>query len=196
MFTGVVQTVGRIRRIAAGAIEIVYSVPLRSPLSVGASIAANGVCLTATSVLPAGFTADLSEETQHRTAFGAAHAGELVNLELPLRAGETLDGHWVLGHVDAVGRIRALYREREGWMLVIGYPPSYRRYVAEKGSIAVDGVSLTPFDVTEDQFRCAIIPQTYQGTALCERRPGGAVNLEFDILGKYVERMMADVHSD
>jgi riboflavin synthase len=110
--------------------------------------------------------------------------------------GRGLDGHWVLGHVDAVGRVRGLARERGAWSLTVSFPPSGHRYIVDKGSIAVDGISLTPFDVGEDSFRCAVIPETLERTNLRERRAGDPVNLEYDVLAKYVERMMRHVRDD
>jgi riboflavin synthase len=196
MFTGIVRATSRIVRIAAGAIELRLPNAVAESLAVGGSLAVNGVCLTARSLDGETFRADLSPETISRTSLGALRPGATVNVELPVAPNQGLDGHWVLGHVDAVGRIRALYRERDGWTLMVSFPPQYRKYLVDKGSIAVDGVSLTPFAVTEDEFRCSIIPETYEATTLRDRRPGDPVNLEFDILAKYVERMMRNVHHD
>jgi riboflavin synthase len=196
MFTGIVESTSRVVRVSTEAIEIELPAQVADELTVGGSLAVNGVCLTARSIDGRTFRADISAETASHTAFGAVRAGSSVNVELPVSPTQRLDGHWVLGHVDAVGRIRSLYREREGWTMIVSYPPKYGRYVVDKGSIAVDGISLTPYAVTEDEFRCAIIPETYEATTLHERRPGDPVNLEFDILAKYVERMMRDVHRD
>jgi riboflavin synthase len=174
-------------------VEVELPPAWRSLLAVGGSVAVDGVCLTARTIRERSFSADLSPETWSRTTFGVLPAGRIANLELPLTADRGFDGHWVLGHVDAVGRIRSLQREREAWSLVVSFPPAGHRYIVDKGSIAVDGISLTPFDVREDDFRCALIPETVEKTSLRGRRPGDPVNLEYDVLAKYVERMMRHV---
>lgn len=194
MFTGIVQDLGTLRRIGAGELEVEASGSIVDRLEVGASVAVSGACLTVRTLTAAGFTADLSPETLRRTTFGSLRPSMHVNLELALRADQGLDGHLVLGHVDAVGRIQALYEEGAGWVLIVSYPSEYCRYVADKGSVAVDGISLTPHTVEGNSFRCSIIPETYEKTALRERKSGDPVNLEFDVLAKYVERMMHFVH--
>jgi len=196
MFTGIVQDLGTLRRIGAGEVEIATSGSIVERLEIGASVAVNGACLTVRTLTADGFTADLSPETLHRTTFGSLRPSMHVNLELALRVDQGLDGHLVLGHIDAVGRIQALYEERSGWLLIVSYPSEYCRFVADKGSIAVDGISLTPHTVEGSTFRCSIIPETYEKTSLRERKPGDPVNLEFDVLAKYVERMMHFVHHD
>ena len=138
-------------------------------------------------------SADLSAETLSRTALGALRPRTRVNLELPMAAEGAFDGHWVLGHVDATGRIKAIERTREGWEFMFSYPRTYRHYIVEKGSIAVDGISLTPHGVTAETFRCAVIPETFQKTNFQDRVAGDVVNLEFDILAKYIERLMSHV---
>ncbi len=193
MFTGLVQATGSVMRISSASVEVEVPSDLRRSLAVGGSIAVNGVCLTARDIGERSFVADVSRETMARTTFGTLRAGMAANLELPLGANAAVGGHWVLGHVDAIGRIRSVARDREGWALVVSFPPAGHRYVVDKGSIAVDGISLAPFDVREDSFRCAVIPETLEKTSLRERRPDDAVNLEYDILAKYVERMMRDV---
>ena len=169
---------------------------LHGRLVLGASVAVNGTCLTVRRLLEDGFVASVSEETASRTSFEFLRTGTRVNLEWPLTPQSGLDGHLVLGHVDTVGRIRALVRERSGFTLHVSYPGEYSRYVVEKGSVAVDGISLTTFAIDPGAFRCAIVPETYEQTTLQDRRGGDPVNLEFDILGKYVERMMSHVHHD
>jgi riboflavin synthase len=196
MFTGIVQATAAILRLSPDAVEVTLPPGWRSLLCVGGSVAVNGVCLTARAVGERSFSADLSSETWSRTTFAALPAGRMANLELPLTADRGFDGHWVLGHVDAVGRIRSFQRDREAWRLVVSFPPAGHRYIVDKGSIAVDGISLTPFDVREDDFHCALIPETVEKTSLCERRPGDPVNLEYDVLAKYVERMMRHVRVD
>jgi len=196
MFTGIVQGLGTVRSARPGAVAIGLPVSMQRTLSVGGSVAVNGVCLTVRTLEDTAFEADLSSETAQRTTLGGLRAGAHVNLETPLSPSAGLDGHWVLGHVDAVGRIAALFRDGSGWTLIVEYPTQHRRYMVEKGSVAVEGISLTPYDLDGRSFRCAIVPETHETTVLKERRPGGRVNLEFDILAKYVERMMRFVHSD
>jgi riboflavin synthase len=195
MFTGIVQAIGEVLRASPGSLEVSLPAALEGSLAVGRSVALNGVCLTARSVGAGSFAADVSSETAARTTLGALRSGSAVNLEFAVAPGRALDGHWVLGHVDAVGKIGGLFREKEGWSLLVSFPPKFAKYVAEKGSIAVDGVSLTPFAVTGDSFRCALIPETYEATVFHERRAGDPVNLEFDVLAKYVERMVGHVPS-
>lgn len=196
MFTGIVQGLGvlRERRGSVLAVEVLFA--FREQLTIGASVAANGACLTVSGLSDGAFLADLSQETAVRTTLGTLRVQSRVNLELPVTPEGGLDGHIILGHVDAVGRIKALAREREGWRLVISYPPEYRRYMVEKGSVAVDGISLTPFDITGTTFRCAVIPRTFAATNLQDRVVGDPVNIEFDILAKYVEGMMRRVYPD
>ncbi len=195
MFTGIVQAIGEVLRASPGSLEVSLPAALEGSLAVGGSVAVSGVCLTARSVGAGSFAADVSSETAARTTLGALRSGSAVNLELAVAPGRALDGHWVLGHVDAVGKIGGLFREKEGWSLVVSFPPKFAKYVAEKGSIAVDGVSLTPFAVTDDSFRCALVPETYEATVFHARRAGDPVNLEFDVLAKYVERMVGHVPS-
>jgi len=196
MFTGIVQGLGTVRSARPGAVVIGLPASMQRTLSVGGSVAVNGVCLTARTLEDTAFEADLSKETAQRTTLGGLRPGSHVNLETPLSPNVGLDGHWVLGHIDAVGQVAALFRDGPGWTLIVEYPTQYRRYIVEKGSVAVEGISLTPYDLDGRSFRCAIVPETYETTVLKERRPGDRVNLEFDILAKYVERMMRFVHSD
>jgi len=176
--------------------EIEFPDRMCDRLEIGASVAVNGVCLTVRELADVAFRADLSRETAARTTLGGLRAGARVNLELPVRPGDGLDGHWVLGHVDAVGRIGALYRGERDWILIVSYPGAYLRYVVEKGSIAVDGISLTSYGIDGNSFRCSIVPETYEKTTMQDRKSRDPVNLEFDVLAKYVERMMPFVHHD
>ena len=196
MFTGIVQELGLVRSVRSSALTIELSGAFRDCIDLGGSVAVNGVCLSASDLPPGAFVADLSKETASRTTLGRLRPGQHVNLELPLSPNSGLDGHWVLGHVDAQGRVQALYQEGAGWTLIVEFPLQYRRFIAEKGSIAVEGISLTPYDLDGGCFHCAIIPETYENTVLKDRRRGHSVNLEFDILAKYVERMIRFVHSD
>jgi len=196
MFTGIVQDLGHLRRARPGEVEIDAPSLLANRLEPGASVAVNGVCLTVRSRNGDTFRAELSSETLRRTTFASLLPPSRVNLELPVGVEGVFDGHLVLGHVDAIGRIQALYREEKGWVLIAKVPSSFCRYVVEKGSIAVDGISLTPYDVRENVFRCSIVPETYERTALQDRKSGDPVNLEFDVLAKYVERMIRFVYPD
>jgi len=196
MFTGIVHATERIVRVSPTEVEVALPTVWGDTLSIGGSVAVNGVCLTAREIGERTIRADLSPETWSRTTFSSMHAGRVVNLELPLSASRGFDGHWVLGHVDAVGRIRMLRRDGASWSLVVSFPPSGQRYIVDKGAIAVDGISLTPYDVGEDTFRCALIPETIEKTNLRDLRAGEPVNLEYDVLAKYVERMMRHVRAD
>ena len=196
MFTGIIQQLGRVRSVRPSTLTIELPATYCDRIAVGGSIAVNGVCLSAREVSADAIVADLSKETSARTTLGTLRPGHQVNLELPMTLASGLDGHWVLGHVDALGRVQALYQEPPGWILIIEFPTQFRRFVAEKGSITVEGISLTPYDLDGGCFRCAIIPETYETTVLKNRKRGDAVNLEFDILAKYVERMIRFVHSN
>lgn len=196
MFTGTVGGLGLLRERRGSVLVIEVPPAFYGRLAVGASIAVNGVCLTVRELSDGALLADLSWETASCTTLGAMRLRSRVNLELPVSPQEGLDGHIVLGHIDTVGRTTALRREREGWRLIISYPPEFRRYLVEKGSVAVDGISLTPFDTTGATFCCAVIPETFTATNLQDRAVGDPVNIEFDILAKYVERMMGHVHTD
>jgi len=192
MFTGIVQDLGLLEELRRDRLEI--STSLRDSLTLGASIAVNGVCLTVTELTRNGFRAHISSETFTRTSLGRQRLHARVNLELPLTLESGLDGHIVLGHVDTVGKVQVVSREREGWKFVFSYPTEFRRYMADKGSVAVDGISLTPFAATGRTFQVAVISRTYETTALRDRRVGDPVNIEFDILAKYVEGMVRRVH--
>ena len=192
MFTGIVRDLGLLEDLRRDRLEI--STSLRDRLALGASIAVNGVCLTVSELTRNGFHTDISSETFDRTSLGKQRTHARVNLELPLTLEGGLDGHIVLGHVDAVGKVQAVRRAREGWKFVFSYPSEYRAYVTDKGSVAVDGISLTPFAVTDRTFQVAVIPSTYETTTLRDRRVGDPVNIEFDILAKYVEGMVSHVH--
>lgn len=159
------------------------------PDRVGASVAVDGVCLTATVVHPDGFEADVVAETLARTTLGDLRPGDVVNLERALPASGRFDGHFVQGHVDATGEVVAIQPEGDGSRMVLRVPPGVLRYVVEKGSLAVSGVSLTVAAVRDDLVEVALVPHTLANTNLGRRRPGDRVNLEADILAKYVERL-------
>ena len=193
MFTGIVRERGRIAAREGGAdgTRLVVEAPeTAAGAGVGDSVAVNGCCLTVTSVADGRMSFDAVPETLRRTALGALDAGRDVNLEPALRAGEPLGGHYVQGHVDAVGTVRAVDSEGEGIRMWIDAPPDVLRYCVEKGSVAVDGVSLTIAELDGDGFAVALVPHTLAVTTLGERGPGDRVNLEADVLAKYVERLV------
>ena len=192
MFTGIVEYVGSIASIErhkTGARLRVDAGPLAPLLAVAASIAVNGCCLTVVELTGSTFLADLSTETLACTSLGEIAAGTRVNLERPLAAGAPLGGHFMQGHVDAVGRVTRLEAEGPNWWLAVRLPAAVERYVAPKGSIAIDGISLTVAHLRDRVAEAAIIPFTYANTNLQSLRAGSAVNLEADILAKYVERL-------
>jgi riboflavin synthase len=192
MFTGLVEEAGRVAEIvpgAAGARLSVAAEAVLAGLAVGDSVAVNGACLTAVEVTGDGFAVDCVAETLRRTALGALAPGDRVNLERPVRLGDRLDGHLVQGHVDGVGTVRAARAEGEGAVLEIAPPAGLLRYVVEKGSIAVDGVSLTVAARLPDAFTVALIPHTIALTTLGPGAVGRAVNLEVDVVAKYVESL-------
>jgi riboflavin synthase len=192
MFTGLVQGMGRvgaIDRTADGA-RVTIETPLAAELSHGDSIAVNGVCLSATALQDGSFAADAMNETLGRTSLGGLAPGTQVNLELPLRASDRLGGHVVQGHVDGVGSIAEVSEDGFARRIRIKAPADVLRYVIEKGSIAVDGVSLTVAGMDERSFTVSLIPDTLQRTNLGAAGPGDRVNLEVDVLAKYVEKLM------
>ena len=197
MFTGIIEETGRVEKIARGAKAIALTIRAGSTargLKTGGSLAVNGCCLTATGTVAHGKSKlirfDLLEETWRRTNFQFLKAGSLVNLERPLRAGGELGGHFVTGHIDGTGKILRWERTGADYVLDIAAPENVMRYVIEKGSIAIDGMSLTVAGVSKKSFRVWIIPHTFEVTNLRERKTGEAVNLEADMLGKYAEKFM------
>jgi riboflavin synthase len=197
MFTGLVQELGTVRAIErepAGA-RLEVETALASELSEGDSIAVNGVCLTAVSVADGAFRADVMAETLRRSSLGPLESGERVNLELPLRAADRLGGHFVQGHVDGTGTVESATVEGFASVVRILCEPDLLRYVVEKGSIAVDGVSLTVADIDDEGFSVSLIPETLERTTLGSATPGRVVNLEVDVLAKYVEKLTQGVRS-
>ena len=196
MFTGIIERVGKIEALElqddGGRLRVNFGGGWGSgaPLKVSDSIAVNGCCLTVVELRADSFAADLSVETLRRTALGEKKPGAAVNLERPLAAGERLGGHFVQGHVDAVGSVTRLAPAGESWWLCVRVPEEFRRYVAEKGSIAIDGISLTVAGWNEGVADFAIIPFTYEQTNVKGLVPGDAVNIECDILAKYVEVLL------
>ena len=191
MFTGLVREVGKVVSFEDGRLRVESTIAA----SVGDSVAIDGVCLTVVDGDRSTLGFDAVPETLARTTLGALGPGEPVNLEPALRAGEALGGHYVQGHVDGVGRIRSVDDEGEGRRVWFDAPPGLLRYCVEKGSIAVDGVSLTVAGLDDDGFAVALVPHTLEATTLGKAASGDAVNLEADVLAKYVERL-AGLRSD
>jgi riboflavin synthase len=213
MFTGIVEHVGRVEAldksavgkdaleksaVEKGALETgtaggrlrVHAGPLAASLAVSGSIAVNGCCLTIVEISGEVFAADLSSETLRRTSFAEIKAGTRVNLERPLTAGKEFGGHFVQGHVDGIGRVVRWEADGANWWLGVRLPRELQRYAAMKGSISIDGISLTVANIAGDTVEAAIIPFTYANTNLQALRVGDAVNLEADILAKYLERLL------
>jgi riboflavin synthase len=189
MFTGIIEELGAVRH--AGARMRIQCRTVLEDITEGASIAVNGVCLTAVDLGPDGFWCDLSPETLSRSNLGALHEGSPVNLERAAAIGDRLNGHIVQGHVDGAAEFLALDALPDGnWWLRVRIPADLERYVIHKGSIALDGVSLTVASLDGDVIGVAIIPHTYANTAMRGYAPGMRVNVEVDLIGKYVEKVM------
>ena len=192
MFTGLVQDLGTITAVdaAADGVRLVVRTRLAGELSEGDSVAVNGVCLTATAIADGSFAADVMNETLRRSSLAEVQAGARVNLELPLRAADRLGGHFVQGHVDGVGNVWDVRDDGFARVVTVGVPADLMRYVVEKGSIAVDGVSLTVSGLGDDWLQVSLIPETLERTTLGEADTGRPVNLEVDVLAKYIERLV------
>jgi riboflavin synthase len=197
MFTGIIEHIGTVESLSLqseGGRVTIHAPALGNKLAVSNSIAVNGCCLTIVAVESDRFSADLSGETIRKTSFGANHGalkkGARVNLEQPLTAGKEFGGHFVLGHVDGTGRVAHLRPEGENWWYAVEVPEEFARYIVPKGSITIDGISLTVARWHDGVAEIAVIPYTYEHTNIRERKLGDAVNLEGDILGKYVERYL------
>jgi len=193
MFTGIVEETGRVLSLKKGPESCVVTIECEKVLEgtkIGDSIAVNGICLTVTGLGPGHFTADVMNETLSRSSLGEA-SGRKVNLERAMAAGGRFGGHLVTGHIDGTGNIRSLRKDGNAVWFTVSAPAKILRYIVEKGSVAVDGISLTVADTGEDFFRVSVIPHTLEITALGDRREGSTVNLENDIIGKYVEKLCA-----
>jgi riboflavin synthase len=200
MFTGIIEHMGVVESLTvtgAGGRVTIYAPSLAGSLAVSKSIAVNGCCLTIAALEGERFSADLSAETVSKTTFGSNHGelkkGARVNLEQPLTAGKEFGGHFVLGHLDGLGRVTQLVSESIGsdsWRLGVAVPPEFARYIVPKGSVTVDGISLTVASWDGRAVEIAVIPFTYEHTNLRDRKVGDAVNLEADVLGKYIERYL------
>jgi riboflavin synthase len=200
MFTGIVEGTGTVAALAVadggGGARLEVEAPfLAGELRLGESVAVNGCCLTVAEATPGGFAADLVAETLRRTALGGLAAGDTVNLERPMALGDRLGGHLVQGHVDGVAKMLERTAVGDGEEVRIELPPQLRRYVVEKGSIAVDGVSLTVAGVGPGWFAVALVPHTLEVTTLGRRRPGDPVQLEVDVVAKYVERLVVPMRA-
>jgi riboflavin synthase len=191
VFTGLVAGTGAVESLERGddGVRLRVRTILAGELAPGDSIAVNGVCLTAVHSDDRSFSADVVEETLRRSSLGPLAEGDEVNLELPLRAGDRLGGHMVQGHVDGTGSVEAVSEDGFARVVRIGAPAELLRYVVEKGSIAVDGVSLTVAAVDGDGFEVSLIPETLERTTLGAATPGRVMNLEVDVLAKYVEKL-------
>ena len=193
MFTGIVEEMGQVEGIQRGKQSAVLTIRAKTVLEgtkIGDSIAVNGVCLTVTSLLSDRFSADVMHETLDRTALAGLRRGSLVNLERAMAADGRFGGHIVAGHIDGTGRITRIKRDDNAVWYTVQAAPQLLRYIVEKGSIAMDGISLTVARVEETAFSISAIPHTVAQTALQNRREGDLVNLETDIIGKYVEKLL------
>jgi riboflavin synthase len=195
VFTGIVEELGRVATIEERSTTARLRIACRTVLSdatEGSSIAVNGVCLTALDIQDDSFAADIAPETLHRTNLGELRPGAIVNLERPLLATGRLNGHVVQGHVDGTGEFLSLEQlEDDNWWLRIRIPRELDRYVVYKGSIAIDGISLTVASIENRMCSVTIIPHTYHSTSLSQHQPGDKVNLECDVFAKYLEKMLA-----
>lgn len=194
MFTGIIEELGRVRSVESlgeNARIVIEARTVTEDTKQGDSIAVNGVCLTALDIEPDSFAADVSRETLDRSTLGLLGPGAPVNLERSVTPATRLGGHLVQGHVDARGKFVSAVDLGGSWTVRIAYPAEIARYLVFKGSVAVEGISLTIAELTDDYFEIAIIPKTWEVTNFSHLRPGDAVNLEADIIAKYVERILS-----
>ena len=199
MFTGIIEELGTVERVTRGRVSAILAIraeAILSDLKIGDSVAVNGVCLTATSLTGHGFTADVMHETLNRSALALLRPGSRVNLERALAAGGRFGGHILAGHVDGVGTVQRITRDDNAVWYTIAAGPEILRYVVEKGSIAIDGISLTVARVDGQSFAISAIPHTVSVTTLAHRRVGDPVNLETDVLGKYVEKLLQPLQAE
>jgi riboflavin synthase len=193
MFTGIIEELGRIRAVekrGEDARIVIEARIVASDAHNGDSISVNGVCLTALDVTPGSFAADVSKETLFRSTLGSLKPGSPVNLERAVTPATRLGGHIVQGHVDARGKFLGSENHGDSWTFRFAYPPEIARYLVFKGSVAVEGISLTIANLTDDYFEIAIIPKTFDVTNFSQLQPGDEVNLEADVIAKYVERIL------
>ncbi len=193
MFTGIIEETGTVERLDSSPIGCRLHIKAHTVLEntkIGDSIAVNGVCLTVTSMTSKGFTADVMPETLRRSSLGTLHSGSSVNLERAMAANGRFGGHIVAGHIDGTGKIKSHKPESNAVVVTVSTDSTILRYIVEKGSIAIDGISLTVTAVTKTDFSVSLIPHTAKETTLLSKKAGDIVNLETDIIGKYVERLM------
>lgn len=194
MFTGIIEELGRVRQIekrGEDALIVIEARKVTEGSINGDSISVNGVCLTALEVMPDSFAADVSRETLLRSTLGSLSKGSPVNLERAVTPVTRLGGHIVQGHVDARGKFLGSESHGESWTFRIAYPKEIARYLVFKGSVAVEGISLTISNLTDDYFEIAVIPKTWEVTNFSQLKPGAEVNLEVDVIAKYVERILS-----
>lgn len=194
MFTGIVEEIGTVEQIRRGRHSAVLTIRAKKVLEdtrVGDSIAVNGICLTVTALFPSGFSADVMHETLNRSALAKLTSGARVNLERAMQANGRFGGHIVAGHADGVGKIVRIQRDDTAVWYTVQAKPEILRYIVEKGSVAVDGISLTVAEVTRTDFSVSVIPHTDRQTVLRERTEGSLVNLETDVIGKYIEKLLS-----
>lgn len=194
MFTGIIEEIGTIKTVRNGSVSARIGISgskIFSDLQLGDSVAVNGVCLTAAAIQGNVFEADVMAETLRRSNLGELRSGSRVNLERAMAAGGRFGGHIVSGHIDGTGTITDMRREENAVWVTVRAPASIIRLIVEKGSIAIDGISLTVADLGTDYFKVSIIPHTGEETILLSKKPGDVVNLENDVIGKYVERLMS-----
>lgn len=192
MFTGIIEEKGRIEAVKHGAKScelVIYANKIFNDLKIGDSVAVNGICLTATKINPPLFTADVMAETMRRTNIGSLSKGGYVNLERAMQLNGRFGGHIVSGHIDGTGTIVLMKREDNAVWVTITADNKILRYIIEKGSVTLDGISLTVADVKNDRFSVSIIPHTAQETTLLDKKTGDKINIECDIIGKYVEKL-------
>jgi riboflavin synthase len=196
MFTGIIEELGRVRSVeprGEDARIVIEARTVTEGATEGDSISVNGVCLTALDLKPDSFAADCSKETLERSTLGRLKPGAPVNLERAVTPSTRLGGHIVQGHVDARGKFLGVTEHGGSWTVKIGYPRELARYFVFKGSVAVEGISLTIAGLTDDYFEIAVIPKTWEVTNFSQLRPGDEVNLEVDVIAKYVERMLEEI---
>jgi riboflavin synthase len=199
MFTGIIEELGKVRKVeerGENARIVIAAQIVTQGTQHGDSISVNGVCLTALDIQPDSFAADVSRETLSRSTLGSLTPGVAVNLERAVTPATRLGGHIVQGHVDARGQFISVDSHGESWTVRFGFPDEIARYLVFKGSVAVEGISLTIANLAADYFEVAIIPKTWEVTNLSQLSPGDGVNLEVDVIGKYVERLLEFTHRD
>jgi riboflavin synthase len=193
MFTGLIEEKGMlINKIKTGeGLKLVLSAQkVFDDLNIGSSISVNGVCLTVVELKKDSFAVDTIEETLKKTNLGSLNINDFVNLERPLKADARLGGHFVLGHIDTTGKVESVKELSNSHFVTISYPENFQKYLIYVGSVAIDGVSMTVAEVTDNTFSVGIIPHTWIETVFSNKKLGDSVNLEFDVLGKYVEKIM------